>query len=473
MKKIALLFLVTINLFAQDESGTLQRINFDANIISDQDTIGYWYASKNGSSYYENVFTYNNKLYSTKYQNEPTQQGSLNYYYQTFLCNLIEKTCDTIVHKTLVPEDEVQPYGQVSTRIERADTNLLLINNHACSLHLLKGGKLIDLSNIDPIRQIMHVAGKIGNKYLFATKNLSNYHLNYFLRDIDSQLPFQGDEEVTFDISTRIDAPYKVASLNDTLFLIEQEWESSGHPLHIVKFNKNIFSGADTIRVGYGYGYGNWIMKDHELYYSDFYNLYKRRFDETTLTFLKPEKLFTNFQCERIDIDENFMFSRFHDTLKVFSVKQQAIIFKMYLDASYYYLPFIFPDPPYVYLHKQTIKTKTGTDPLLPQEFSLSQNFPNPFNPSTTIKFSIPKVETRHGASLHISLKIYDLLGREVATLVNEEKASGNYEVHFNAETLHGASLPSGVYFYRLQAGNPSQGSGQGFVAARKMIYLK
>ena len=57
--------------------------------------------------------------------------------------------------------------------------------------------------------------------------------------------------------------------------------------------------------------------------------------------------------------------------------------------------------------------------------------------------------------------------------LVNEEKAQGNYEIRFDAETLHGTPLPSGVYFYRLQTGNPSQGSGQGFVAARKMIYLK
>lgn len=100
----------------------------------------------------------------------------------------------------------------------------------------------------------------------------------------------------------------------------------------------------------------------------------------------------------------------------------------------------------------------------LPILFSLSQNYPNPFNPSTTIKFSVP-VETRHASSLHVLLKVYDLLGREVATLVNEEKAPGNYEVKFDVETFHGTSLPSGVYFYTL--------STNGFFQSKKMLLVK
>ncbi len=101
----------------------------------------------------------------------------------------------------------------------------------------------------------------------------------------------------------------------------------------------------------------------------------------------------------------------------------------------------------------------------IPQEFSLSQNFPNPFNPSTAIKFSIPSVGAEHVQPLHVTLKVYDLLGREITTLVNEEKAPGNYEVRFNAETRRGESIPSGVYIYRLQAGSYSK--------TKKMILLK
>ena len=81
----------------------------------------------------------------------------------------------------------------------------------------------------------------------------------------------------------------------------------------------------------------------------------------------------------------------------------------------------------------------------IPTMYSLSQNYPNPFNPSTTINYSIPQ-------SSLVSLKVYDILGREVATLVNEVKPVGNYQVVFNASTL-----ASGVYFYRIVVGNFSE----------------
>ncbi len=80
----------------------------------------------------------------------------------------------------------------------------------------------------------------------------------------------------------------------------------------------------------------------------------------------------------------------------------------------------------------------------------MEQNYPNPFNPSTKIKFTIPSViasETKQ--SQLVTLKIFDVLGREVATLVNEEKPAGSYEFEFSADRL-----TSGIYFYKLQAGS-------------------
>jgi hypothetical protein len=83
----------------------------------------------------------------------------------------------------------------------------------------------------------------------------------------------------------------------------------------------------------------------------------------------------------------------------------------------------------------------------------LEQNFPNPFNPTTTIRFAIPQNE-------HVTLKVYDLLGREVATLVNEARSAGNHEAFFDA-----SNLASGVYIYRLTAGN--------FIATKKFTLIK
>jgi len=88
-----------------------------------------------------------------------------------------------------------------------------------------------------------------------------------------------------------------------------------------------------------------------------------------------------------------------------------------------------------------------------PTNFTLSQNYPNPFNPSTKIKYSIPN-------SGLVTLKVYNILGQEIATLVNQKQKSGNYEVNFNA-----SQLASGVYMYRIQAGD--------FSISKKMLFIK
>ena len=96
-----------------------------------------------------------------------------------------------------------------------------------------------------------------------------------------------------------------------------------------------------------------------------------------------------------------------------------------------------------------------------PTEFSLEQNYPNPFNPVTSIQYVV-------GSQSYVTLKVYDILGNENATLVNEEKPAGTYEIEFD-----GASLPSGIYFYQLRAVDPSTGSRQGFVETKKMVLMK
>jgi hypothetical protein len=89
----------------------------------------------------------------------------------------------------------------------------------------------------------------------------------------------------------------------------------------------------------------------------------------------------------------------------------------------------------------------------VPDKFDLSQNYPNPFNPSTKINFDLP-------ADSKVSLKIFDITGREVKSLLNELKAAGFYTIEFNA-----AGLSSGTYFYRLQTDE--------FTSVKKMVILK
>lgn len=93
----------------------------------------------------------------------------------------------------------------------------------------------------------------------------------------------------------------------------------------------------------------------------------------------------------------------------------------------------------------------------IPNKYVLKQNFPNPFNPSTTIKFSIP-------SQSFTTLKVYDILGNEIVELVNEQLSAGNYKFNFAAESASGG-LPSGIYFYRITSGS--------FTAVKKMTLLK
>ena len=87
-------------------------------------------------------------------------------------------------------------------------------------------------------------------------------------------------------------------------------------------------------------------------------------------------------------------------------------------------------------------------DISLPEKFSLEQNYPNPFNPSTSIQYAIP--QNVRGKRQEVSLKVYDVLGNEIATLVNEEKPAGSYEVEFQS-TVGSHQLASGIYFYQLK----------------------
>ncbi len=99
-------------------------------------------------------------------------------------------------------------------------------------------------------------------------------------------------------------------------------------------------------------------------------------------------------------------------------------------------------------------------DDHLPDKFELFQNYPNPFNPATIIKFTIPE----HN---FVTLKVFDLLGREIATLVNEEKSPGIYEAKFDARLSNrqGSNLASGIYIYRLKAGT--------FTSSKKFVLMK
>ncbi|PIW70044.1 MAG: hypothetical protein COW08_03965, partial [Ignavibacteriales bacterium CG12_big_fil_rev_8_21_14_0_65_30_8] len=107
----------------------------------------------------------------------------------------------------------------------------------------------------------------------------------------------------------------------------------------------------------------------------------------------------------------------------------------------------------YIFADEIDVVTGIKTKKTLPQNFLLKQNYPNPFNPSTIINYQLPKISK-------VTLTVYDVLGKEVAKLVNQEQSAGTYKVNFDA-----SHLSSGIYFYTLIAGD--------FVQTKKLVLLK
>ena len=117
------------------------------------------------------------------------------------------------------------------------------------------------------------------------------------------------------------------------------------------------------------------------------------------------------------------------------------------LDAQFLYNAITFND------QYTDINNKDNNESTIPHGYFLEQNYPNPFNPSTSIQYAISSRQ-------FVTLKVYDVLGNEIATLVNEEKAAGSYEIGFD-----GSELTSGIYLYKLQAGS--------FVETKKMVLMQ
>ncbi len=150
--------------------------------------------------------------------------------------------------------------------------------------------------------------------------------------------------------------------------------------------------------------------------------------------------------------------SALYDLVNYYSeIKEDFVTANKYLERMNEIYPkddlTLFANINFALYSKNLEKEKKINNEQTPKEYSLGDNYPNPFNPTTTISYSIPTDEK-------VVLKIYDILGNEVALLVNEEKTAGKYRVEFNASLLS-----SGVYIYKLQAGD--------FISSKKMLLLK
>jgi len=267
-----------------------------------------------------------------------------------------------------------------------------------------------------------------------------------------------------YDLGTT-DWPYKIATDNDNNIIVAGVTSAyypgnGGSTAMIIKYSSegdtilektfqdnllyeelNSFSGVVSDSVGNIYLSGNYGKWDSlGVFRSKFYVSKCSAFGDTIWTFKYGEGLINETNGIAIDQENNIVVTGSIDAN--LNRASDDFIVTLKLDVNTTSLGEAYQDYSNIY-----------------HSFHLEQNYPNPFNPSTTIKYSIPR-STEFYSVPQTTLKVYDILGSEVATLVNEKQNAGNYEVNFNAK-----NLSSGIYYYRLKTGS--------FVESKKMILLK
>jgi hypothetical protein len=190
------------------------------------------------------------------------------------------------------------------------------------------------------------------------------------------------------------------------------------------------------------YGYLMYLIKDNDYFFINLFNNYPSH-PLDTLNYIIPARDSILLQIYDIDlcaICKKQPNEYFEDTLRFVSTFNGSNNYSFYKTIR---------------ISGEGHPSDVTDDKDLPSEFVQEQNYPNPFNPSTVINYQLP-------VASNVSLKVFDVLGNEIATLVNEEKPAGTYNVKFRTQNLQ---LSSGIYFYRLQAGN--------FTETKKMILLR
>jgi hypothetical protein len=203
-----------------------------------------------------------------------------------------------------------------------------------------------------------------------------------------------------------------------------------------------------------------------ELIFSNYYYVVNKNLASSLLV----DEFSVTFKCELVNASTNQVVGTFDNiTYNKFNIQKYAnpsyLIDCSGIESGNYYLKLttVVNDSVNLFisdiqrndivLEKSNLLVRNFKGEGIPIVYDLAQNYPNPFNPSTTIRYQIPQDGI-------VTLKIYDILGSEVATLVNDEKVAGKYEVNFNA-----SSLASGVYIYKIQSGD--------FLSSKKMLLLK
>jgi hypothetical protein len=457
--RISFLFLLISSFLVTGQqtitNGNILRINIFKPEIDLSDTLWNWsrisYSPYGGQSdYFQGAFKLDNTDYilSLTYEVRPEIEWRYNYLY-----NNSTKSSELLI-KMLHWIDVMDPLHYTNPMPIKRNGGAWLFFSWMREALFVRNDSLYECP-VENNMSMIHYAGKIGDKDLVIYETMVGYQREMFLTDLSKAPNIKRENKIeVWKSEYLIRSPaLKVHKLNDSTFIYMPS--SALLYLSIFKNNKfyllnRIFSqGQDTIQ----HDFRRRFFNDNVIYSLDNRILYKETFDLRTKKCINKQNILDlSNSVYKYDADSNYIAYQRNDSLYVYSMNKEKNILSISFDGTNK-LELAMISSPYVYYYQ--VKTVTDiNEESTPGNFILYQNYPNPFNPNTKIRYELKNSD-------YVTLKVYDILGREVTTLVDEFKTPGNYSALF---TLN-SSLSSGVYFYRLISGNHS--------ITRKMILTK
>jgi hypothetical protein len=288
------------------------------------------------------------------------------------------------------------------------------------------------------------ILGKINDNYLIAVKDTTSSAPKYdfYLEDLDLSPQLKLNNKIMIDKNGIEDDyfPYNLVHVKDSLYLMQNP---NPPRINLISFSNGKIKLLKRMK---NESISTWSIADQKIFYEDFRNngeFVREEFNVNDSSFVNRKVLISNLRWTWSMTGNAIGFLR-NDSLLVYSYKTEKYINRYDL-SSIKHLDDIVIDSPYVYIHQILSVTDIAKEKTLPSEFVLKGNYPNPFNPSTTISFVLPKRE-------RVEIKIYNALGQFVRGLVNEEREAGENKIVWNGKDNDGRGAASGIYFYHVQS---------------------
>lgn len=443
-----LLFLCRIQYSQVSETrGNLLRINFTKPNIDLSDTLWNWVSRNDSGETYStgcsSVFVHDSTTYLLF-----NSHGEDRVSHYPWINGHLYNAATGSSHLLFADHpgyDALDSYYYFEPRVRKTSTGIWIYYGRRGAAVFLMNDSLYQFQKVNN-KALIHFVGKVGDKDLVVLEG-QPYRFTYYLEDLSASPILKLDRKINIgdDTSHSYLNPSKINFITDNLYLIQEDiWGI----FYLSSFANNKISIIKSLKPEGNTGtYPSWLVwrfVNGNLYYIESGKLVRENLDLSLSSFINKQVVIRDLgSTYSFDREGNLFALIKNDSLFVFSIKEEMRICTLNIkDVKFRGTPII--DSPYVYLHQVTgTFTDVKDEKQLPADFVLNGNYPNPFNPSTTINFVLPKRE-------NVLIVIYNLLGEKVKELLREEKNAGEHFVMWNGKDDFEKEVSSGIYFYLI-----------------------